>query len=525
MRPRAQHVWGRWQLLLTFLAALLATSLHGKLSAQFLYGNWAWPKYQISQVPVAGPENNASAVGDLNGDGYPDLVVSAGAICSAKVCINDGTGRFTTSLLPYAPIPSCFFAGSFCLVDVDHDGDLDLVIGVGVSVSAPVLLYRNDGLAHFTYDSAAMPTTFVLATAVASLDVDHDGDQDLVIGRKDGTQILLYLNNGNGTFVDGTATRLPGCTDRIQSILPLDVDQDGDLDFVTASGGYWGGPQPVRLFINDGTGHFTFGTMSGTLDSMQARVADLNGDGLPDVVIAAQSSPTAIYINDGRGGLRDESYRFPAPQIIFSNSVAVGDVDGDGDVDLAFAVTAFSPNNTTPRLYLNDGQGTFTEWTSAIQPNSLTSGRLYYYVVELADFDSDGDLDLFLESPIITIGGPTTTFYHNLRRNLITQATVSIGQPITFQHFALPGHVMVCALSAAGPPTQIGPFGLWFLDPSQMITLSPLLIGTSGTAKLTLPVPADPRLRGQKLWSQAIDIEPAPPFAARFTNPVWDLIQ
>lgn len=524
MKSDAYRGIARGRLLFAVLTALVAMSLHGSLSAQFIYGNWPWPKYQIAQAPDNGPEAAPTAVGDLNGDGIVDLVVSQGT-CAAKVCLNDGTGRFTTSTVPAPPIQVCLLPSSFCLVDVDQDGDLDLVIGVGVSVNAPVLLYRNDGHANFTYDAAAMPTTFVLATAVASLDVDQDGDQDLVIGRKDGTQVLLYLNNGNGTFVDGTATRLPGCTDRVQSILQLDVDQDGDLDFVTVSGGYYGGPQPVRLFLNDGMGHFTFGVMSGILDGTQARVADLNGDGLPDLVVAAFQKPTAIYINGGQGGLRDESFRFPAPHVIFANSVAVGDVDGDGDVDLVFAVTYFSGTNSIPRLYLNDSHGNFTEWTSAIQPNALSAGRVYYDVVEVADFDSDGDLDMFLEFPFITIGGPTTVFYHNLRRQLITQATVGIGQPIAFQHFALPGHVMVCALSAAGPPTQIGPFGLWFLDPSQMVTLSPVLIGPSGTATLTLPVPADARLRGQKLWSQAIDIEPAPPFAARFTNPVWDLIQ
>ena len=506
--------------ILRVLRYLLVGSLafHGVLPCQFLFGNW--PQYSLGYVPYGGVEMCPHAVGDLNGDGISDLVVGNGR-CSFKICISDGTGRFRMTLLPM--VTPCGTLHSCCaLVDVDGDGDLDLLCGYAFSLDSPVTLYRNDGQGNFTYDAAAMPVALVLALAITGIDVDHDGDMDLIIGRQDGTQTLLYLNTGGGHFVDATAQRMPGCIDRIQSIAVLDVNQDGAPDFVTTAGGYYGS-QPIRLWINDGTGRFTFGNCNKSCAGMKVRVADFNGDGLPDIMVPTISGPIVMMVNDGVGGLRDESYRFPTSLLLWAYDVAVVDVDGDGDSDLVFAITG-GPSLQSPRLYLNDGQGNFADATYAVQPYAPAPTSIGA-AIEVGDFDGDGDPDfLYIVAPT-TIGNPSTTIYFHLRRQLVTQFTVTVGQNLTLTHFALPGHVMVAAASAGAPPVMLGSLGRFWLDPTPMVLLTPQLIGSSGTASLTLPVPLDNRLRGQILWTQAIDIEPTPPYNAHFSNAVWDVLK
>lgn len=120
--------------------------------------------------------------------------------------------------------------------------------------------------------------------AVASGDVDGDGDRDLVLGSFG--QNRLYLNDGQGRFTDVTATRMPTAGDTTSAAALGDIDGDGDLDMVIGNHG------PNRLYLNDGKGSFS----------------DVTAARMP-----ADTDPTS--------------------------SVALGDVDGDGDLDLVFGST------------------------------------------------------------------------------------------------------------------------------------------------------------------------------------------
>lgn len=511
-------VWHRPRLETHRALVAWALMLQGLVPGQHLYGNW--PQYTLGIVPYLGVEMCPRAAGDLNGDGISDVVVGSGG-CTVRICLSDGTGNFRSATLG-SVVPCGTFRSCYALVDVDGDHDLDLLCGYIYFLDSPVTLYRNDGQGNFTYDAASMPTALRKALAITGIDVDRDGDQDLIIGCSDGTQTLLYLNTGGGHFVDATAARLPGCTDRIQGIATLDVNQDGAPDFVTTAGGYYG-TQPIRLWVNDGTGRFTFGSLNASCPGMKVRVGDFNGDMLPDVVIATFTGPIVVMVGDGNGGLRDESYRFPTSLVLYAYDVAVLDVDEDGDRDLVFAITG-GPGVQSTRLYLNDGQGYFRDATHAMQPYAPAPTTIGV-ALEPGDFDGDGDQDfLYIFGPT-TIGAPSSTILFHLRRQLVTQTTVTVGQNLTLTHYALHGHVMVAAASAGAPPVILGNLGRFWLDPAQMVLLTPLVIGSSGNAALTLPVPPDSRLRGQIVWTQAIDIDGTPPFAARLTNAVWNRIQ
>src|SRR5262245_36644942 len=174
------------------------------------------------------------------------------------------------------------------------------------------------------------------AMALALGDVDGDGDPDAYLGF-DG-QNRLYLDDGNGTFADVTATNLPAVLDVTRAVALGDVDGDGDLDAFAANDGQ------DRLHLNNGTGVFTEATATN----------------LP------------FFFGNAR-------------------AVALGDVDGDGDLD-AYLGNGAGSIWGQEGLFLNDGTGVFADATATNLPvvSDLT------FAVALGDVDGDGDLDAFV---------------------------------------------------------------------------------------------------------------------------------
>ncbi|MCI0340459.1 MAG: VCBS repeat-containing protein [Planctomycetales bacterium] len=178
-----------------------------------------------------------AAVGDVTGDGVPDVVL---AIFGAQNRLFvpgpggryvDGTFAATTGL----PTDSDPSEGA-TLSDVDADGDLDLLFA---NRGVQNRLYLNNGSGLFTDATAArLPTDTDPTVDIASGDVDGDLDRDLVMGN-DGAQCRLYLNNGSGVFTDATGTRLPTLVAPTRDVALVDVNGDGDRDLLLANGGIW----------------------------------------------------------------------------------------------------------------------------------------------------------------------------------------------------------------------------------------------------------------------------------------------
>ncbi|HAW95197.1 MAG TPA: hypothetical protein DCX60_02875, partial [Phycisphaerales bacterium] len=229
-------------------------------------------------------------------------------------------------------------------------GDLTLVRSQVFSCNASI---DGGGIHVGGASSQSQPTgTFVesgqaLGNAnswsVALGDVDGDGDLDAVVAAIS-QPTYLWTNDGTGTFTNsGQALGNTGAT----SVAFGDVDGDGDLDAVVAAIS-----QPTYLWINDGTGIFTnSGQQLENSNCTSVALGDVDGDGDLDAMIANEGFPNTLLINDGAGIFTDSGQSLGNPGSTASKSVALGDLDGDGDLDATFA-NALGDLNT---VWTNDG--------------------------------------------------------------------------------------------------------------------------------------------------------------------------
>ncbi len=343
--------------------------------------------------------SGAVALGDVDGDGDLDAFVANSG--QDQLFLNGGGGVFLNATATNLPVQGDY-SYAVALGDVDGDGDLDAFVGSG----GQNRLYLNGGTGVFT-DATAINVPPAGGSAVALGDVDGDGDLDAFIGG--GSQTLLYLNGGTGVFTNVTGINLPPGG---SSVVALgDVDGDGDLDaFLGVSGPATGPPGQTRLYLNAGTGVFADVTATNlpaapTLTTSIA-LGDVDGDGDLDALVADSGGPNTppsgqsrLFLNGGTGVFTDATTTNLPVLLDRTAVVALGDVDGDGDLDAfignavesSFLFFPAAPARGEDRLLLNNGNGTFTDVTSTIV--GFRQGQTW--TVALGDLDGDGDLDAF----------------------------------------------------------------------------------------------------------------------------------
>lgn len=334
-------------------------------------------------------QSEAVALGDLDGDGDLDAYVAKQDGNPDVVWFNDGTGHFEDS----GQAIGTFDSWDVVLADVDGDGDLDAwVASLGASRT-----YWNDGTGYFMSNGQVMDHVWCEGGAFG--DLDDDGDLDLFAGQAAGSNFQsgdqVWLNDGRGFFED-TGQRLgsPGWT---HDIKVGDLDGDGDLDGFSARGG------ANYVWFNSGWGAFTdSGQRLGTSKTWDVALGDLDGDGDLDVFAANQGDdlagggqPNFVWLNDGAGGFTSTGQPLGDAA---SAGVALGDLDGDGDLDAVVANSAGHRN----QVYQNDGTGIFTP----VDMHGIRGSRSRD--VALGDLDGDCDLDAI----IVNDDGPDLVFFN-----------------------------------------------------------------------------------------------------------------
>jgi hypothetical protein len=342
---------------------------------------------QLAQSAFGLDPGRAIALGDLDGDGDLDLVEGKGFAGAGRpnlVYRNDGTGIFADT----GQALGNFGTGSLALGDLDGDGDLDLVEG---NIGEANRVYRNKDMNSGVFEDTGQAFGDSSSHVIALGDLDGDGDLDLIegngsVGSGVGSPNRVYRNDGTGMFTD--TSQLLGDSNT-QSVALGDIDGDGDLDLIEGNGnGGFGVGIPNRVYRNDGKGLFAdSGAVLGSGDTFSVILADFDEDGDLDLIAGSGGSSGGgggkrVYRNDGKGNFTDTNHAFDdAP---FHPSLALGDMDGDGDLDLLQLtpsdITILTNSLRIPsRTFLDSGQ---TVGISGTSP------------VDLGDLDGDKDLDL-----------------------------------------------------------------------------------------------------------------------------------
>lgn len=338
------------------------------------------------------------------------------------------------------PDPSCGqFANGAAWSDVDGDGWPDLVV---TRLEAPVQLFINETDGTFTEQSTARGVDVVGANGASFADYDNDGDADLLLVG-DGPNTLLR-NDGAGHFDDVTdEAGLEGSPDhRSMSAAWGDFDGDGFLDLYVANYMACSGPwttgqeiisnveyHPDVLYRNDGAGGFTEVTellpgAERTAAAFSAAWLDVDDDGRPDLYVANDFvglSPdhNRLWLNGGPSGsgwsFVDASLESGTGLYMNTMGIGIGDVDRDGDDDLVLS------NIGGNKLLRNGGDASFSE-----QPDSGIERPLQdidqltvTWGISVADFDLDGWLDVFIaagnlpQAPDAVIGDQANMLFLN----------------------------------------------------------------------------------------------------------------
>lgn len=350
-----------------------------------------WKTYPVENGPYS------VFAADLDSDGDPDLVVGYyfwddfNPDTVISVLMNNGNGTFAPRVNYQTGKIPIDVSGS----DLDGDGDIDLVVvnqGIFDSPDSTVSVLMNNGDGTFArkvdYVAGRRPTSVVAS------DFDKDGDEDLAISSFDNGTIAVLKNRGDGSF----EPKVDYPVGHVLSLAVADLDGDGNPDLVAANQGSLYVPcsgGSAAVLKNSGNG--TFGTKVDYPSAYPVSVsaADLDGDGAPDLITTNsgfycfQGSTVSVFKNYGNGTFAAKVDYAPQQD---PSSVFAADFDGDGDVDLAVANygICFLDHCLTGdfvSVFLNNGDGTF-----ALEANYPTGNDPA--AITGGDFDGDGDVDL-----------------------------------------------------------------------------------------------------------------------------------
>ena len=336
---------------------------------------------------------------DLDGDG--DLDVLAATYHTIAWYANDGQGNFGDQQL----ISTQIAAGEVVYAtDLDGDGDLDVlsISSLDDVNEGKIAWYENDGSGTFgeqqVIDLGGGPSDGQV------IDLDGDGDDDVLASFSYDNQIAWYANDGQGNFGDRQIITTQAPDPR--SVYAIDLDGDGDVDVLSASAF----DDKIAWYENDGIGNFGPQQIIATQTNgaRSAYAADLDGDGDQDVLSASRNDDKiAWYENDGQGNFGEQ--QAISTELDRASNVYTIDLDGDGDQDVLASSSSFSSDDENELVwYANDGQGNFGEPQDIANPVEDA-----YDFIHAADLNEDGKVDVLSSTQINQI-----VWYQNLGNSL-----------------------------------------------------------------------------------------------------------
>jgi hypothetical protein len=435
-------------------------------------------------LPAGSLAATVAALGDLDHDGAPDLVL----LDVLRLSVQRGVGNGSPAPAYSVAVPGAVFAGTLQLVDGNGDGNLDIWVGHTLGVTE----LRGDGTGAFP-SAVNHPAS---NRAFCVIDVNGDHCPDFVVGGLSGLEVALGL--GGGAFA--SPLLVPSTPAGPAWMCAGDVDADGDVDLVLVGGL----GADIGVMLGDGTGHFAPAgpVIHGGLIAYRARLADVNEDGLADLILA--SPLLSVYLSQGAGLFGPAIVVSPIASSV--REVVAVDADADGHIDL------LRPEGLGIAMLRGDGAGGFaapSPFATQIFSNTMAAG----------DVDADGRID------VMTANASTIAL---LRNQIATPAGITAfgsGTPAcggTIGMWGTPrpaigetGFHVVCSNA---PPESFGLLALgtkvaagW--DPLGIgLTLHlglPLPIATmrsdaSGAARHSLPIPAVPWLVGLRVEVQSV---------------------
>ncbi len=309
------------------------------------------------------------AVGDLNEDGHLDVVATIRNANMVEVFLGNGDGTFRAP----ADLGTGSDPVSTAMADLNGDGHLDLVTVNDLGGSLTVRLGHGDGTVATRSNLEAGTSPW----AVAIGDLDRDGHPDLVVSHISGTTVSVLLGDGSGGF--GAPAEYDAGVDPTGIALG-DFNDDGALDVATGSTYYLGGLEVL------------FGRGDGTLGPPQPRpapgyayalaAADLNRDGHTDLIATSTTGVFTVWLGDGSGDFLPRSDQLTGTEPV---GLAIADLNGDSLLDV---VTA---NNTASSVSVHFGNG---DGTFGAPPVRLSTDSNLPTSIAIGDLNGDGQPDL-----------------------------------------------------------------------------------------------------------------------------------
>ncbi|MHC4427164.1 MAG: FG-GAP repeat domain-containing protein [Planctomycetota bacterium] len=324
---------------------------------------------------AAGSQPSGVAAADFDGDGDRDVATTVDGPDRIAVLLNDGSGVFAAG--PASNLPNSSSPQDLVAADVDGDGDMDLAVAVRDPVGSVVMML-NTGAGTFTVGTSV--TVQDRPRGLSTADIDNDGDMDFAVANRDSNSATVIINQGGGSFT--TQTVSIGGESRDTTLLDIDGDGDGDLAVTDHDN------RAVDTFVNDGAATFTAGpslSVGPLVRPDGVTSADLDGNGDMDIAVAV--SDQTLNINQAMvftnfGGVFSGPFAYDTGGDNTSD-IATGDFDCDGQLDI---VTSNQASNDTSFLR-NIGAAVF----GAAQ---IVATQLSPEELAASDLDGDGDADV-----------------------------------------------------------------------------------------------------------------------------------